>query len=363
MSKRIRFWGFTLVELLVVIAIIGVLLALLLPAVNAVREAARRISCQNNMRQLGLAVLNYESSQGALPPGGVIKPADPSCTTVPVDPPDLEACFDSKAGLAMSWIVLVLPFLEEQAVYDQVDFAKDIFHQANEPQARTLAALLCPSDRAAGRVLDLQSSNFGIANGIDAPAIFAKANYAAYVSAVHIDHQQWVPGALGGFEPGDKIGQKLSRVVDGVSKTILASEVRTLDRTWDQRGAWALPWSGSALLSLNWHPLNPPANLMDIQRYVPDPDWRFAHLPNRTQGIFDQLFVCKQVVYAFKQKMPCQRAQFLTASARSLHPGGVIAVALDGHCGFISDEIDSHTIAYLISTNDGQASDVAEYLR
>ena len=95
--------GFTLVELLVVIAIIGILVALLLPAIQAAREAARRAQCQNNMRQLGVALLNYESTRKSLPPGGV--------TEGPLGTP-------SKAG----WTILILPYIEEQALYDKYDF-------------------------------------------------------------------------------------------------------------------------------------------------------------------------------------------------------------------------------------------------
>ena len=110
--------GFTLVELLVVIAIIGVLVSLLLPAVNSAREAARRVSCKNNVRQLGLAVLNFESSLGALPPVGWTNVA-PSCT--PVGLGTRLECFPIDIARApdewplVSWIVLVLPFMEEQA--------------------------------------------------------------------------------------------------------------------------------------------------------------------------------------------------------------------------------------------------------
>jgi prepilin-type N-terminal cleavage/methylation domain-containing protein/prepilin-type processing-associated H-X9-DG protein len=95
--------GFTLVELLVVIAIIGVLVALLLPAVQAAREAARRMSCQNNMKQLGLAVHNYESSMKVLPPGGQPAPG-------------------TSNNYGVSWLALIMPYSEQGAVYDKFDF-------------------------------------------------------------------------------------------------------------------------------------------------------------------------------------------------------------------------------------------------
>jgi prepilin-type N-terminal cleavage/methylation domain-containing protein/prepilin-type processing-associated H-X9-DG protein len=95
--------GFTLVELLVVIAIIGVLVALLLPAIQAAREAARRSHCQNNLRQLTVGILNYESTNKSLPPGGITN--GPCCGT------------PSGAG----WSILILPFVEEQALFDRYD--------------------------------------------------------------------------------------------------------------------------------------------------------------------------------------------------------------------------------------------------
>ena len=95
--------AFTLVELLVVIAIIGVLVALLLPAVQAAREAARRMSCQNNLKQLGLAMHNYESTHKNLPPGG--QPAK-----------------GTSNNYGVSWLALILPYMEQGSVYDKFDF-------------------------------------------------------------------------------------------------------------------------------------------------------------------------------------------------------------------------------------------------
>jgi prepilin-type N-terminal cleavage/methylation domain-containing protein len=135
LSGRSSRRAFTLVELLVVIAIIGVLVSLLLPAVNSAREAARRISCKNNIRQIGLAVANFESAKGAIPAGGWLS-----------DPPNAECgnsfgwiheCFDilgqEDEGPTTSWIVSILPFMEEQAVYDDFDFTRHVYDQPLEP--------------------------------------------------------------------------------------------------------------------------------------------------------------------------------------------------------------------------------------
>ncbi len=91
--------GFTLVELLVVIAIIGILVALLLPAIQAAREAARRAQCQNHLKQLALACINYESAKKHMPPGFVSQP---------------------HITEAWGWGVFILPYIEEQAIYDQL---------------------------------------------------------------------------------------------------------------------------------------------------------------------------------------------------------------------------------------------------
>src|SRR5689334_17239078 len=113
--------GFTLVELLVVIAIIGVLVALLLPAVQTAREASRRSSCSNNLRQLTLAQLNYESTFKTLPPGstgGGYLAAN--SFQAPWADPQRSCC----PWGHFSWAIIILPFVEQQALYSQVDFTR-----------------------------------------------------------------------------------------------------------------------------------------------------------------------------------------------------------------------------------------------
>ncbi len=144
--------GFTLVELLVVIAIIGILIALLLPAVQAAREAARRARCTNNLKQLGLGLLNYESSFKVLPPteihGGTWMPNYR-------DPYNYQHC-DWEGQIGM-WCNLIFPFIEQQAVYDKLDF--EIIPQYDSPDnvevmRMTFDILLCPSDPYTGLTTD-----------------------------------------------------------------------------------------------------------------------------------------------------------------------------------------------------------------
>jgi prepilin-type N-terminal cleavage/methylation domain-containing protein/prepilin-type processing-associated H-X9-DG protein len=121
--------AFTLVELLVVIAIIGILIALLLPAVQAAREATRRMSCSNNLRQMGIGLHNYHAAHQCFPPGG-IEPRTPL----------------KPAGRQLAWSVFLLPFAEQQNVYAMLDTGKAFDSPANAAGAATVLSLyLCPS--------------------------------------------------------------------------------------------------------------------------------------------------------------------------------------------------------------------------
>jgi prepilin-type N-terminal cleavage/methylation domain-containing protein/prepilin-type processing-associated H-X9-DG protein len=122
--------GFTLVELLVVIAIIGILIALLLPAVQAAREAARRMHCTNNLKQIGIAIHNYiNTNADSLPPGGITEGA--CCST----------------GSGTSWPISILPYMENQPLYDQYDFESPNEAVVNAPVRETrMAGYLCPTE-------------------------------------------------------------------------------------------------------------------------------------------------------------------------------------------------------------------------
>jgi prepilin-type N-terminal cleavage/methylation domain-containing protein len=115
--------GFTLVELLVVIAIIGVLVALLLPAVQAAREAARRTRCNNNLKQIALALHNYHDTHNVFPPGNFF-PAGRTPSPLPAVAPNASGCYVGTTGLrpGAPWTVLILPYVEQKPLYDSLDF-------------------------------------------------------------------------------------------------------------------------------------------------------------------------------------------------------------------------------------------------
>jgi prepilin-type N-terminal cleavage/methylation domain-containing protein len=136
--RRVRI-GFTLVELLVVIAIIGILVGLLLPAVQAAREAARRVQCKNNLKQIGLALHNYESAFRTFPPGFISRVTGPwpggSNDPVP------------EVGPGWSVMAMILPQVEQAPLHQQIDFTRPITDSVNQLARSTkVPAYVCPSD-------------------------------------------------------------------------------------------------------------------------------------------------------------------------------------------------------------------------
>lgn len=235
MSNRSYRRGFTLVELLVVIAIIGILVGLLLPAVQAAREAARRMQCSNNLKQLGLAVHNYLDAQKSLPAGFI--------TNYPAGALNTAAMMSVTQRTHWSWGTFILPYIEQNALYNAITPGPLEMHQVlATPAGRTalttpLGSFICPSDN--GPALN----NFNEANS-DAPTNANAPWYNRFVTATGTDRiaiakSNYVMSACSSvsttppiwpqYGPATGVGWlnsrcRLGEVSDGTSNTILFGE-------------------------------------------------------------------------------------------------------------------------------------------
>lgn len=336
--------------MLVVIAIIGAMAALLLPAIQAARETARRAQCANQIRQIALATLAYEGAHKQLPPSGQVKLRHDDALNVDIFNP-----FD---GAQLSWVVSLLPHLEQAKLAAQFDASKPVFFQTGNPQAALPPTLSCPSDGSDHRFYDYPTGKR-----------FAKGNYAAYVSPFHVDLQMLYRGALIAG------GQPLSAIEDGTTHTLAFSEVRTLDDGRDERGAWALPWCGASLLAFDMHPADWRTNHDGTgagDEYHVELNARYeasaeslgeTQRPNNQGPNADTIVSCQGALQrlASDASMPCTMPNpnlglrgYMSAAPRSLHPGGVNGAFLDGHVTFLNDGIDEYAMAYGVSVNDGQ---------
>ncbi len=203
--------GFTLIELLVVIAIIGVLIGLLLPAVQKVRDAAARIQCQNNLKQIGLACHNYHDSQQALPPGYYATAAYP----------------DTYPG--WGWGAFLLPYLEQDTLYRQIDFNSSV--AASAAARAKVTMYLCPADVP-------PQSPFVLTDVTGAAvATVAPSSYAATVGP---DADE-ADAATGGGVFYRNSHTRLTDITDGTSQTVMIG-----DRAWLMvQGTWAGAPSGA----------------------------------------------------------------------------------------------------------------------
>jgi prepilin-type processing-associated H-X9-DG protein len=299
----------------------------------------------NNIRQLALATSQYATTNdNFLPPSGIVAKKTAKLNGVREYP-----VYDQLSGNMLSWAVLLLPFVEEVDLYNQFDMTRSVLDQPNEPQSVPVALYRCPSDTNETRYYDDVSYVAG--------KRFAKGNYAAYVSPFHGDLQLLYPGSL------IATGQKLSRVIDGTSKTVVFSEVRTMDDTNDERGVWALPWNGASQLSFDMHhdyqkPVGTFGEFWPQQKYANQ-----CQLPNTLGPNADVLMRCDETmtVNSQLQGMPCLKWSwsiglegYISAAPRSSHPGGVNAAFLDGHVEFIRNDIDPFTFAFYIDIRDSE---------
>lgn len=230
--------GFTLIELLVVIAIISVLIALLLPAVQSAREAARRAQCVNNLKQIGLALHNYEQAMGVFPPGYVssIDPKDVTpCTS------DLETGSGVDLGTGWAWGSMILPFLEQQPLYSSINFNLSVAYRDNDTCSLTaLSVYLCPSDDGPSVVPVFKDppdpANPGTFDASQIVDKLSRGNYVGMWGLGEICAQSGATDAINnnGQTPlikGQHAGifyrnsaTKVAAITDGLSNTIIVGE-------------------------------------------------------------------------------------------------------------------------------------------
>ena len=254
--------GFTLVELLVVIAIIGILIGMLLPAVQSVREAARRVQCQNNLKQIGLATLNYESAHSRFPPGSISR-SEETFVLHSAPTPTSEAI-----GSQISALVFILPFMEQNNLNGFVNADRDI-NQGSSPRWNTLSggaadpqsweasqfkvpSFECPSTGDYERIVALRLgfSNYRVEafNDVVQPSNYA-ANYG-WSGRNTTEGQTIVDPALGTVESlrgpmSDRSKETFATLSDGSSNIVMFGEMREFEFGGND-AKWLPSWIGTS---------------------------------------------------------------------------------------------------------------------
>ena len=301
--------GFTLIELLVVIAIIAILVALLLPAVQQAREAARRSSCKNNLKQMALALHNYHDTHRVFPPGYVIQ-RNPGVTT---------DCADGNGTNCYGWGAMVLPFVEQAALYDQLKGETNNFAAnrswscdggmtARDVVRQVLTAFVCPSD----------------AKGPISTTANASGNCAAKSNYIGVAGGNW--GSACNNADGMFYGNSDTRmrdVTDGTSNTLMVGEREAKTNTARRDGIW-IGTNGSK------------------------PSW------DNSIGHGDALGGTGSSSATTRERTKINyQGTSANVAFSSLHKGGAQFALADGSIRFLSENIDQGTFRWLGQKDDG----------
>jgi len=304
--------GFTLVELLVVIAIIGILIALLLPAVQSAREAARRIQCGNKIKQIALALHNYHTSHGAFPPGGVNNVGGTMCEGGRIN-------LDNRAP----WTVLVLPYLEQMNRYERFNLKGTFYGVITDErntnvdnaveQKRPNAAFQCPSDpRSKAEVHN--NNYYGVQGGGAEPTCIPPGQSG------YTEFRNWVFYTNGIFFNNSAI--RVTDILDGSTNVFMIGETK-YQTPYDPvlRPHYGQSWASAFRTHGNWNRVNNLAAAQVQINLAPVTNWGLSW-DARTFG--------------------------------SYHPGGCHFAMADGSVHFVSENIDLDTYRSLGNRHDGQ---------
>lgn len=323
--------GFTIIELLVVIAIISLLIVLLLPAVQAGREAARRAQCANNLKQIGLALHSYHDTFGSLPPGRIrsydprFAGPNPPCTSSVVD---------------KSLHVFVLPFMEQTTLYNSINQNLTVLCAQNATLHTTVvAAYACPSDPDSGRPREMNPGELAVYGTPDPPGGPARMVFTSYAGSTgsFLVRALALPVEKCFADPGrvaqnnglfhDIYPMRFASVSDGLSNTIFVMEKSTttlrdldaVDPTLYRKHGWYITGNWGDTLASTMYP------------------------PNA------------------RKKVAIGASQAHTSSASSLHPGGVNVLLGDGSVRFIKETIQSWPVDDLTGSPTGSRLNAAGF--
>jgi prepilin-type N-terminal cleavage/methylation domain-containing protein/prepilin-type processing-associated H-X9-DG protein len=339
---RARPDGFTLIELLVVIAIIAVLIALLLPAVQAAREAARRSQCINNLKQIGLAIANYESSNGCIVSGYISSTVPLTLFGVPGYNPDPQT---GDNGPGWGWLALLLPFAEQAPLYNAINVNLPTWVADNGTVVLVqINVYNCPSANNPSNPVPMVDANLNLLPV--ANQYFARSDYVYNVGwndsgmPATINYDNTVTGCNGPIYRNSHI--TYAGVTDGLSNTVVAGE-RTpylTDTTWVgiipgyRHFAYnAFASLGTGGLGVNYDYANAILAAHSGPSLYEDPV--VIHPPNSPLGHTDEMY--------------------------SLHPGGANVLMGDGSVRFIKQAINLLTWAAMSSRSNGEVISADSY--